>query len=145
MMLPALSEFDYARVWAAVDVNLDSFPSGGHAASMDAPAAFTPTMTLPLALLAGRGAQAFLAALRLPHLIARIVPEYVPIALARGTNGTFQHEQHVALQQRVPRLRNASSQTPPACRPGHGCWGCEFVAIPSPLRLFSRHLLRTTE
>ena len=104
MMLPALSDYFFARVCPAVDMNLDSFPSGGHAASMDALAAFTPTVTLPHALLAGRGAQAFLAALRLPHLIARNVPEHVSIALALGTNARFQHEQHVALQQRVPSL-----------------------------------------
>ena len=76
MMLPALSDYFFARVCPAVDMNLDSFPSGGHAASMDALAAFTPTS----------------------------VPEYVSIALALLTNTRCQHEQHVALQQRGPSL-----------------------------------------
>ena len=76
MMLPALSDYFFARVCPAVDMNLESFPSGGHAASMDALAAFTPTS----------------------------VPEYVSIALALLTNTRFQHEQHVALQQRGPSL-----------------------------------------
>jgi predicted O-linked N-acetylglucosamine transferase (SPINDLY family) len=43
----------YQDLWALLDVNLDSFPVGGHSTSMDALSASIPTVTLPGQTIAG--------------------------------------------------------------------------------------------